>query len=91
MPWPAEEPYPATIGGHAAGPRGHAVYTAWVNLCGHPAIGIPAAPAPSGLPIGVQLVADFGQDDALLALAAQLEVALGWSARWPALAESSGG
>jgi aspartyl-tRNA(Asn)/glutamyl-tRNA(Gln) amidotransferase subunit A len=90
MPWPAEEPYPAAIGGHAAGPRGHAVYTAWVNLCGHPAINIPAAPAPSGLPIGVQLVADFGQDDALLALAAQLEVALGWSARWPALAATRG-
>jgi aspartyl-tRNA(Asn)/glutamyl-tRNA(Gln) amidotransferase subunit A len=91
MPWPAEEPYPATIGGRDAGPRGHAVYTAWVNLCGHPAIGVPAAPAPSGLPIGVQLVADFGQDDALLALAAQLEVALGWSARWSALAETCGG
>jgi aspartyl-tRNA(Asn)/glutamyl-tRNA(Gln) amidotransferase subunit A len=85
MPWPAEETFPPMIGGREVGPRGHAIYTAWVNLCGHPAICLPADPHPSGLPIGYQLVGAFGADEALLALAAQIEAAQPWADRWPAL------
>ncbi|MGB0209906.1 MAG: hypothetical protein ACPGCX_07395 [Ilumatobacteraceae bacterium] len=32
----------------------------------------------AGLPVGVQLVADYGREDLLLAVAARLEVAAPW-------------
>jgi aspartyl-tRNA(Asn)/glutamyl-tRNA(Gln) amidotransferase subunit A len=86
MPWPIGRAFPPEIDGREAGPRGHAIYTGWVNLCGHPAIGLPAEPHPNGLPIGYQLVGDFGADEALLAVAAQIEAARPWTDRWPALA-----
>lgn len=88
LPWPAEEPFPPVIDNHAVGPRGHAVFTAWVNACGHPAIALPSAPAPSGLPIGFQLVGPLGADDLLLGIGRQFETAQPWRDRWPALAES---
>jgi aspartyl-tRNA(Asn)/glutamyl-tRNA(Gln) amidotransferase subunit A len=86
LPWPAEEPFPPVIDGREAGPRGHAVYTAWVNACGHPALALPSAPAPNGLPIGFQLVGRFGADDLLLEIGARFEEAQPWRDRWPALA-----
>ena len=66
--------------------RGHAVYTAWVNACGIPAVNLPCAPSGEGLPIGLQLVAGFGEDERLLAFAAQFEARAPWRERWPALA-----
>ena len=89
LPWPAEEGYPPEIDGSAVGPRGHAVYTAWVNACGHPGINLPADPSAAGLPIGFQLVGRFGDDELLLRLAAQYQAAAPWAERWPALARGS--
>ena len=89
LPWPAETVYPETIDGLAAGPRGHAVYTGWVNACGHPAISLPCAASSAGLPIGFQLVGRFGADELLLDVARQYEAAAPWSGRWPALAIKS--
>ena len=86
LPWPAEEPYPTSIDGREVGPRGHAVYTGWVNACGIPAIALPCAPSREGLPIGFQLAAGFAQDESLLALAARYEALAPWRDRWPALA-----
>ena len=85
LPWPADEAYPPVIAGQAVGPRGHAVFTGWVNAAGLPAVAMPTASSVSGLPIGVQLISAYGSDDALLALAARFEAAAppGW--RWPAL------
>jgi amidase len=52
--------------------------TPW-NLAGYPALSVPAGRHPSGVPIGVQLVAAPGGEPRLLALAALLE---SLRARW---------
>lgn len=48
-------------------------FTALFNATGQPAISLPTGRSRAGLPIGVQLVARFGREDLLLALARQLE------------------
>lgn len=82
QPWPAAEAYPPLIDGQAAGPRGHAIYTGWVNASGHPGLAVPVQPDAAGLPVGIQLVGDLHSEDLLLSLAEDMEQAGGgW--RWP--------
>jgi aspartyl-tRNA(Asn)/glutamyl-tRNA(Gln) amidotransferase subunit A len=83
LSWPAAEPFPPTIAGQPVGPRGHAVFTAFANMAGCPAISIPAAPSAGGLPIGFQLVGAIGQDELLLDVAAQYERTHPWGIRSP--------
>jgi aspartyl-tRNA(Asn)/glutamyl-tRNA(Gln) amidotransferase subunit A len=85
LPWPAQDPFPGTIDGREVGPRGHAVYTGWVNAAGLPGLALPCEPSREGLPIGMQLVGPYGADDSLLDLASAFEAAQPWSARWPEL------
>lgn len=85
LPWPKEEPFPAVIDGRAVGPRGHAVYTGWVNAAGLPGLALPAAPSREGLPIGIQLVGPYGGDELLLQVGAAFEAAAPWADRRPAL------
>lgn len=85
LPWPAQEAYPTHIDGQAVGPRGHAVYTGWVNAAGLPGLAVPCAPSHEGLPIGLQMVGAYGSDDRLLELGAQFEAASPWAHRWPSL------
>ena len=86
QPWPASEPFPPEIDGQPVGPRGHAIYTGWVNAAGLPAINLPATPDSRGLPIGFQLVGDRFTEAMLFDLADSWEKAgPGWS--WPKVAE----
>lgn len=82
MPWPAADGFPPLIDGREVGPRGHAVYSGWVNAIGHPSIAVPAQCSARGLPIGVQLVGDMGSESLLLDVAEQCEIASG-GFQWP--------
>ena len=85
LPWPAQQAFPTHIDGQEVGPRGHAVYTGWVNAAGLPALALPCAPSSEGLPIGMQLIGRYGADEQLLDLGAAYEAAHPWADRWPAL------
>jgi amidase len=54
-----------------------------VNVAGLPAITLPVAQTPDGLPMGVQLIGRPGGEATLLALGAQLERKLRWQDRVP--------
>ena len=60
-------------------------YTPLQNMAGTPAISLPLFSSSAGLPIGSMFAADRGQEDLLLGLAYELEAALPWHARWPAV------
>lgn len=62
-----------------------AVFNAFFNITGQPAVSLPLQMSSTGLPIGVQLVGGPWQESALVRLAAQLEAASPWSDRLPAL------
>lgn len=85
LPWAAEQAFPAEIAGHVVGPRGHAVFTGWVNAAGLPGITVPTHPSGSGLPIGLQLIGGYGADDLLFDLAEDYEAIAPWAHRRPAL------
>ncbi|MCU1455117.1 MAG: nylA [Acidimicrobiales bacterium] len=58
-------------------------FTPQFNVTGQPAISLPLHWSAEGLPVGVQLVANRGREDVLLAVAAQLEAAAPWADRIP--------
>jgi amidase len=58
-------------------------YTAMMNVTGQPALSVPLYHGEDGLPLAVQLIGPPAREDLLLALAAQLEVALPWADRVP--------
>jgi aspartyl-tRNA(Asn)/glutamyl-tRNA(Gln) amidotransferase subunit A len=66
LAWPAETIFPPEIDGQPVGPRGHAVFTAWMNVAGLPAATVPVAMTAQDGGIGLQLVAGHGRDRDLL-------------------------
>ena len=58
-------------------------YTAQFNVTGQPAVSLPLHWTDAGLPVGVQLVAEFGREDVLVRVAAALEEAAPWKDRRP--------
>jgi aspartyl-tRNA(Asn)/glutamyl-tRNA(Gln) amidotransferase subunit A len=78
LPWPVRETHPKTISGQPVGPRGHALFTPFANLAGCPGISLPCAASRSGLPIGFQLVAPWGQDELLVSLGRDYEMLRAW-------------
>ncbi|HZD66311.1 MAG TPA: amidase [Acidimicrobiales bacterium] len=60
-----------------------AVLTSMFNVSGQPAVSLPCHRSPSGLPIGVQVVAGPFEEARLLRVASQLEQALPWAGLTP--------
>ncbi len=61
----------------------YASFTPIQNMSGQPAVNLPLHWSDAGLPIGVQFVGRFGEEELLLQLAAQLEQAQLWAHRRP--------
>jgi amidase len=95
---PALARRPVSIGeihGRGPDPWGHyqrsgyfTPYTAIVNVTGLPAVSVPLYHGDDGLPTAVQLIGPPAREELILQLATQLEQALPWAARHPALAGS---
>ncbi len=83
LPWAVDRSHPETIAGRAVDARGHAVFTAFVNGAGLPALALPAAPSPTGIPIGFQLVGRRGDDARLCTLGLAFERQHGRPWCWP--------
>ncbi|MGO4568850.1 amidase [Rhizobium sp. 2YAF20] len=64
---------------------GWSPFTWPINLAGLPAASVPCGFDPDGLPIGLQVIAPWGREDIVLAIAAELELLRPWAGSKPRL------
>lgn len=69
MSWSTMMAGPPSIGGQSVGPRGSVISGAWVNAWRQPAISLAGQTSAQSMPIGIQRVASFQEDELLLRLA----------------------
>ncbi|MBU2761545.1 amidase [Acidithiobacillus thiooxidans] len=67
--WKKSKLYPETIGGVQAGPRDHAAFTPIFNYVKCPSISLPIGFTDKGLPVGLQFVSQYLDDENLLLIA----------------------
>jgi Asp-tRNA(Asn)/Glu-tRNA(Gln) amidotransferase A subunit family amidase len=65
------------VDGEPIRPGGKLTLCTYANALGLPAVSVPVMLSEAGLPVGVQLIGARGHERALLALARELEGALG--------------
>jgi amidase len=75
----------AVLAGLAEDSLERAPNTQVFNQTGQPAMSVPLGWSTDGLPVGVQFAGRFGDECTLFSLASQLETALPWAAKRPAL------
>ncbi|WP_460308887.1 amidase family protein [Actinocorallia aurea] len=68
-------------GHEGPGERMNVALTWAFNLSGHPAVSIPAGFTAAGLPVGLQVVGQHGEEESLLRVAAEAERRIPWP-RW---------
>ena len=86
--WQADLEAPPTIGGKPGSGATQGMFCGWVNAMGFAGLNIPGLPHPDGRPIGLQIVAPFGNDGIALHIGRQLETKMPWRDRWPGTAEN---
>ena len=85
-PFPLGIDYPSEISGVAINsPFEQLGLTSLFNMTGHPAISVPAGWTDSDLPVGLQIVGPWRDDERVLKVAAAYEQARPWAHRWPAM------
>ncbi|MCS3765875.1 MULTISPECIES: amidase [Bradyrhizobium] len=87
--WDAESACPDTIGGRPGTAATQSMFCSWVNAVGFCGLNIPGTPHTDGRPIGLQIVAPFGDDGLALHLGRMLEEASPWIHRRPSGLEES--
>ncbi|SEG86195.1 amidase [Marinobacterium lutimaris] len=91
--WTAEQRYPETIDGQSVGPRGHAVFTGWVNAVGSASINLPLPVSYLAPRAGMQLVAPLGREDGLFSVAkryqAQIDPPTEFEGLWLRIGEAA--
>jgi amidase len=83
-PFPADQEFPTSINGRAMGSYLDWMRSAYfITVTGCPAISVPAGFTPSGLPVGLQIVAAHNQERRLLEVAHAFEQATRFGDRRP--------
>lgn len=63
----------------------YTMFLAIINASGQPAASVPLHWTEDGVPVGIQLIGRYGDEDLLLRISAQLEATAPWSARYATL------